>query len=315
METLEYRFNNKQKYIDEGYYTYVEQLENKLKNNRKNKRFLNCSNFEGRILKELRSIVYEIVKNTEFEKQLECVKAFNEFFGSGGDFWRDNNNSEKFCQAQELFSPIETNIRLLKYLQGGEFPSEEMNHRREEIADDFSVSKNTIDDYMRKLQYEGVNILGSNVKIEEIRRGINNYDSTIHPVFLALNLSEVYMLTVLLKQKCGSDVNELVADIYRQLSPYAKDKIDSFAERDGVDLFDGNTYEDYDKGYRSEEKTDVRTLLKTGERCEICFTSEIPKTHLGKIKNGNQGFIFVEDKTGRKYDLNNEMISSIKLAK
>ena len=73
------------------------------------------------------------------------------------------------------------------------------------------------------------------MQISELERKKNTYRSLIHPVFLAMNTSEIYALTVGLKllnqgmvfeDSLGSIANK----VYKQLSGYAKEMADQHTD-------------------------------------------------------------------------------------
>ncbi|MCF0247700.1 MAG: hypothetical protein HUJ86_03745 [Synergistes sp.] len=268
-------------------------------------RLAELDRFEGRDLTELKDKISDVIRSAPFDEQLDYVRSINAFF-----FGMTGNDQERICQVDKLFDKTSTHIRLLKYLQGGE----EIGPRRtqEKIARKFCMSPQAMGGYLSELR-NGTNILGSDVKIE-LRPRSNDYDSTIHPIFLALNLTEVYLLTVGLKKALGSSANELIADIFRQLSGYAQEKILTFAERDGVDLFDGKPPRKYKCGYRAEKSNDPNYFLKRGEKCVIKFEDEIPKEHIGYIKIAENGLVFISEKGDykREFPWNGSGIASLR---
>ena len=164
-------------------------------------------------------------------------------------------------------------LEIMKYLHEGP-------KTREQIACHFSISIETLSGDLIELQ-KGITFLGYEMKID-LERGTNTYDSTIHPVFLPLNLSEVYALTVGLK-KVGKegpfrDIYGYIADnIYAQLSDYGQDRI----SRKGKEV--GITFQPpLEKKYRSERDllknhlSGPRTrmlayYLKSGAKCKVDY--------------------------------------------
>lgn len=235
-------------------------------------------------LSSLHSAVKDTILEQPFDEQVDALAVINDFFVPlKNTFWTASRDC--FCQYEKIFKPIDTYIRLIKYLHGGSNPGEEYQHNRFDIANKFGVSINTIDNNLRDLQ-DGVHILGSNIKID-LRRGVNNYDNTVHPVFLALNLSEVYFLTIVLKKltektNFSDAATVLIADIYRQLSDYAKDIIDVNATNEEITLFEKDVKE-YETGYREEKSNDLHYLLKTREPCLLVLKSKLGQPIKGQI--------------------------------
>jgi len=223
--------------------------------------------------------------------------------------------SDRFCQVDKIYRGDEMKIKLLKYLQ-------QPRGNREEIAEHFNMSSNAINAHLSELQ-NGCDILGSNVKIDP-SRGTNEYDSTIHPVFLALNLSEIFTLTVALKNCTKKSVfadtaNDIADDVYRQLTDYGKGIIDKRAKEAGV------RFEDSKGGYRQEidEKSDKKEilkqknrhrsyLLKSGSPCKI-FYSENTEPMCGKLQIHPEeaSSVILVEKDGTKTSLDWDRIVQI----
>lgn len=271
---------------------------------------------DSQALALLHQAVREAVLDQPFDEQLKAVTELNDFFEAlKPAFW--TSARERFCQIDKIFSPIDTKVRLLKRLQGGSEPVRADQHHRAELAEEFGISLNALNDYLDELR-DGTSILGSRVKID-LRRGQNNYDSTIHPVFLALNLSEVHFLTVILKgltkdSRLQKTAGELIADIYRQLSPYAWRKIDANAEREGITLFENNL-ESYEQPYRREERDDPEYLFKAGSPCELTLKSDMGRPIRGRmVMKGADTFLQAEDGTLYDVSFGNEDVYSLKPA-
>ena len=111
---------------------------------------------------------------------------------------------------------------------------------KDELKDIYYISSKTLKTDLNKLE-NGTEFLGQDIKIN---LEINNrdrtigYKSTVHPVFLALNMMEAYALTAGLK-KAGigtayEDVfNDLADSIYFQLSNYGQKLINQSMRHKG----------------------------------------------------------------------------------
>ena len=84
--------------------------------------------------------------------------------------------------------PLNRRLNILKMLHGKEL-------RTAEITEAYGVDDRTIRTDLETLR-DGLEVMGTTVKIVEQRSGHSNlsYKSTVHPIFLALNLSEVFAL-------------------------------------------------------------------------------------------------------------------------
>lgn len=146
---------------------------------------------------------------------------------------------EFYINTFENFKIKDKNIRLLqmlKYLHAGE-------KSRSEIAEDFGVSERTVADDLSVLQ-DGFTFLSTEMKIGKLERGSNKYKSIIHPIFLAMNSSEIYSLTVGLKLLSKGTVfedslNRIANAVYEQLSETSKDMIDKHV--DNIVCFDNDS--------------------------------------------------------------------------
>lgn len=75
---------------------------------------------------------------------------------------------------------------------------------------------------------DGINVLGTTIRIEETTEGhsLKSYQSTVHPVFLALNLTELTALLKLLEERVNDPVyGGIFESIYNQLTDYAQDRV------------------------------------------------------------------------------------------
>ena len=119
----------------------------------------------------------------------------------------------------------EKTIYLLKYLQGGEEPTAGVRRTLEEIAEDLGISANAAGSIWGPFA-DGINLLGSDIKITRRSSRGNNYDNTVHPVFLALNLKEAFFLTEVLRRTFDNNARwqdtaaDIAYDVRRQLSKH-----------------------------------------------------------------------------------------------
>lgn len=188
---------------------------------------------------------------------------------------------------RETLNPYERLVDLLKTLHEGK--------TKKELMDYYSISTKPLEKDINAL-IKGTKILGQNVKIRDIQREHRRiaYQSSLHPVFLPLNLTEVFYLTVGLKLLAQSHESIMsrtltyIADkIYCQLSDYAREKIKKKGMEQGVTFPSTNDFEKYD-GSRDEEEMARRciqeTLLyawKSGTLCTVHLKNE----HLEVIKD------------------------------
>ena len=125
--------------------------------------------------------------------------------------------------------PLNRRLNILKMLHGKEL-------RTAEITEAYGVDDRTIRTDLETLR-DGLEVMGTTVKIVEQRSGHSNlsYKSTVHPIFLALNLSEVFALLKALEQAAqgimtGDVYRNIFNNVYCQLSDYAKKMLDGKLE-------------------------------------------------------------------------------------
>lgn len=176
-------------------------------------------------------------------------------------------------------------LKILKYLHDKE-------KDRAEIAEDFGISERTLSEDLKEL-LDGFNFMGTSMRITQLNRAKNTYRSMIHPIFLAMNTSEIYALTVGLKLLSHGTVfqgplNEIADKIYQQLSSYAKSMIDQHRDKEFVIFKEGdrhfvNTYELMQREYLA-----FCYFLKEPLPCEVTYHHDgqfIKKTGILKLVN------------------------------
>jgi hypothetical protein len=219
--------------------------------------------------KDLKDRVRTIAKR-HFEDRddvINTIIGFLEFIGLESS----GTESLTYIEIEDLYERNEFDVKLLKYLQ-------QKPRSRGDIAKHFRMTERSLGDHLRSIE-DGRNILGSKVKIELIR-GTNQYDSTVHPIFLALNLTEVYTLTIALKKYIRSSplndtAGDIAEDVYRQLSTYAKDIIDARAK--DVDVSFNKSHGVYRNEYDEiKKRKDYHKAykLKSRHRCKFYYDNE-----------------------------------------
>ena len=121
-----------------------------------------------------------------------------------------------------MFEKHERRIEILKLLQGKEM-------RISEIAAYFEVDERTIRSDINALR-DGLDIFGVKIRIESRHYYEGNprhrYKSTVHPIMLALNSSELFALLKLLEnakmQITGEVYGHIFDMVYSQITDYAE---------------------------------------------------------------------------------------------
>ena len=212
--------------------------------------------------KRIQEQLLQWIKRDYWKKEY-FLRITNYFFMQFSKEWHDTVPRDNFITADKFYDDFELDIKLLKFLQSGE--DESTKKTRPQIAEHFTISETALKEHLSKLQ-DGCNLLGQTVKIEELRRAKNTYDSTIHPVFMALDLADVYFLTVVVPRLAKNTMycesaQRLSAITYKQLSDYAKGIIDPIAAKEGQDY----------RTSMSSWQQDLAWFEKSGKPCTILY--------------------------------------------
>ena len=245
------------------------------------------------------SMAREIKK--DFWKKEDLLRITNNFFQNFFEEWGDPDGDVKFIPSDKFYDDYELDIKLLKYLQSGE--DETVKKTREQIQRHFSISNKSLNKHLDKLRYGECRLLGEPVQIE-LRRTNNTYDSTIHPVFMALDLADVYFLSVVVPRLArGTEYHETALKIasktYRQLSEYARNVIDPIANKEGIDYRITNNSLDYSLPFYE----------KSGKPCTLLYGDA--KEPLSGHFEMSSGKNFVLD-TGEKINVDYRKILEVR---
>jgi len=134
--------------------------------------------------------------------------------------------------SKNFRQPLIRRVKILKYLQGEKKHIDDVaQHFRFGNAD--AVDTRTIRKDLEALR-DGLEIFDTKIKISESRDGRANlyYESTVHPIFLALNTSELFALLLLLEERTedlatGQEYQAIFDKIYGQTTDYARSIIDT----------------------------------------------------------------------------------------
>lgn len=217
---------------------------------------------------------------------------------------------------REAVNPYERLVDLLKTLHEGKTKQELMSY--------YCISRRPLEKDIDELVM-GTKILGQKVQIRDIQREKRRitYQSTIHPVFLPLNLTEVYYLIIGLKSLSRDEeslmsrtFDHLANRIYCQLSGYARGKIDKKGRKLGIEFPSEDEFERYngsmdeEKMAASSKRNTLMYLWKAGGRCTIHLNNDdmevIPDCYIDY--DMRIGEIFIKDsphgERKRKLDIN-----------
>lgn len=164
---------------------------------------------------KLKDAMEEVMFRLKFSKH-SGYNIFDRFFKYLNRSYKTDLKTEKF-----LRKPIEDRkIDMIKELHGD-------GKTANELSEIYTVSTRTISKDLTDLE-KGIDFLQQYIKIDlEYKDRKRYYTSTVHPIFLPLNMTEVYAMTVGLKKVAEYTPYQNILDdmadwIYSQLSPYAQ---------------------------------------------------------------------------------------------
>lgn len=220
-------------------------------------------------------------------KAYQYIKAFYNFIEKKCNSRLKIQNL--FYQGRILENKIERQLDIIKKLQ-------ETPMTKDELADYYCVTRKSIDRDIDELQIDGLQLLGQKVKLKvEYRlsqKGEANtrsqelyYSSTAHPIFLPLNMTQVYAMTAGLKKLArGSEYESIlnhIADwVYSQLTEYAKDIIQNSIDRQGERI----SFKEVKPEFREERK-----MFSNNIREELVFLEKSQKKAVIHYKNPDTG--------------------------
>ena len=163
--------------------------------------------------------------------------------------------------------PFERQLEIAKFLHEPKTPAE--------ISEHFNIDSRTVRADIKQLE-DGIEVLGSTIRIEKEKKGrLISYKTTVHPVFLPLNLTEVYAMTVYLDKVIESrDPNaQIIRDISRriksQLSDYAWSKLFPNEKK----YHENNDYIN-DQILAQSRDGIMCYLMKSGRKCKFIYKNE-----------------------------------------
>ena len=149
-----------------------------------------------------------------------CINAYNKFL----KYLKDSGYNFK-SNLPKNYETVTRRLELIKFLQKPK--------TRDQILEEFLIKRRTLDEDFAALE-KGIDFCGTKLKIKlsqydrKGRRTIDNdnYSSSCNPIGLALNMTELYLLTnVVPNQIENHEVKRLyeniIKKIYPQLSDYA----------------------------------------------------------------------------------------------
>lgn len=143
----------------------------------------------------------------------------------------ESDRRKEFLPFDKIYDPDEFKVLLLKHLQP---TADRERHTRTDIAQYFLTSDKTVNTYISMMapmrdREAGDKVLGQVVEVSPAR-GTNVPESTTHPVFLPLNMVELYTLVDALvghthDQVEGRIIRSVLNRLYDQTTQYARERL------------------------------------------------------------------------------------------
>lgn len=269
-------------------------------------------------INDLDILIHTYIKLLPFTERLNAIAEFNQLFAKGKTTCgyhlynlRKSTNRENYCRTEDLLDGVEIEILLLKRLQIGELelilnPNGDVDTGRARntqvrLAEEFCMSHTAIIDHIKKLKYTH-NLLGYELNVNLNEKSLEYDDTTIHPIFLALNPSEAVLLTVWLKKLFEKDggrleqqANILADEIFNQLSNHGKKIVLDKANDVNITFDDNSDPLDSVPQHKLENyKNDIGICLKRNVHCKI------------KLITGEEHEGYLRSMDGYTYELRNE---------
>lgn len=252
---------------------------------------------EQEILKQIKESTLSFTSRY-FDDRPNAVRSLDALFA---EFGMDDEaeRRKKYFQFERIYHRDEVIVLLLKHLQSA---TDGNRYTRAEIADFFLTSEKTINTYIALLRPSidpglRARVFGQAVQLNP-DRGTNKPDSTTHPLFLPLNMVELYTLVDMLVKHVndpieGRIVESLLGRVLDQTTGYAEERlghIDGFDDAQASIAHLDNRRSN-NEAVMFHEKEGIRATVRyiNGEEEKTC-TGYISRNHKDKT---------VVDVTGR----------------
>ena len=182
--------------------------------------------------------------------------------------------SNEFLNKFKFKDADQRRIAILKYLH-----EDAAGKSRQDIALAFGIDEKTLREDMNILK-DGFHFMGNTMHIEGHDKAGKIYSSPVHPLFLALNTTQIWSLIMGLKLlPKGSvlefDLSEIADMIYAQLSPFAKKIIDDKSDEYSISLSTHELeFKDSRQFMRQNLYSRLSQILRKSASCQIVFWDE-----------------------------------------
>jgi len=193
----------------------------------------------------------------------------------------------------DISNRLECILFIAKYLQDGKPKSE--------LENILMLGEKTINEYVKTLE-EGTEFLGTPFRVDTTRRHRNRIDfpSTVHPILLTPNLTQVLIMlkelkAVYVRKKIFQEYAwHLAVNIWQQLSDYARDRILYVLEN--LMPEDIDWYKELDEAEREGHFQTEEYLSRRGSDSILDCLKNRKKCHI-EYKNEDGSVVFLQDCT------------------
>ena len=170
-----------------------------------------------------------------YETITDILKSSSNKSGKQYDVFRDyidylNSKGYEVQKLPEFRTKFERQILILKDLHDPN-QTESLDNFAVRCSEKYLVSDRTVEHDFKEIR-EGIKLFGRDLKVDFAREnGIISQHTTAHPLFLFPSLAQIVCMIEGLKELAGKHplykvyAEETAADIWAQLSDYAKDRI------------------------------------------------------------------------------------------
>jgi len=302
-QVVERFLKNKRRHRYGNNSTIVERLfkgytENEAKRNKD--KDTNPSAFAFLAQNNIKNIVNKVISNLDVQEAIgaaikESVKSYTRDKNTAINIYKDFVSFIK--KEYQIDIPVEFPPTFLSEFDRQMYIVKELHEKGRGVAyleDKLWVSNRTVEADLAKLRSnDGVSIMGQKITVHGIERqkGSIEFQSTVHPIFLALNLTQVVVMLQGLQYMAKDEAYrkyalKLSACIWNELSDYARRRIKQVA---GILSLDLSWYEELDS-YQGEE------LFSTENDCSY---EEGAGNVLDFLKNGKECAIELEGNDGK----------------
>lgn len=197
-------------------------------------------------------------------------------------------------------------LSLLKYLQ-----NEPM--RISDIAYNYGIDDRTIRSDIDALR-KGMDFLGVTIKIESKHQGSQQhyYKSTLHPIFLALNLGQLLALLKLLEEASkepllGDTYQHIFDTIYSQITDYAEDRIKDKLNERHIKKRSARSLLEED-AIRESDDAKILYYIKKGIPVTITLKKQNETIHGVIIRDFQRGRLWLRMTDGKEYKVRHDDI-------